>query len=75
MLGVFCTLQREFIYCYLYVVMLLKFLRYSTGQPILLPSGLDVSQPLAQHATITPCSDVQADDDIDDANTAASGEY
>ena len=64
--------QREFIYCYLYVVMLLKSVHYSGGQPILLPSGVDVRQPIAQHVAMTPCSDVPVDED--DVNTTASGQ-
>ena len=70
---VYCMLQREFIYCYLYVVMLLKSLHCSGGQPIILPSSPDVSQPLAQHTATTPSSELHADDDTDDVNETASG--
>jgi len=78
-----CTLQREFIYCYLYVVMLLKSLHYSGGgaQSITLPSSLSASHPATQHIDhpvaqqnvmdISQCSDLPADDDIDDTNTSS----
>jgi len=69
-----CVIQIEFIYCYLYVVMLLKSLHCSTGQSVMLPSSLDVSQPLVQRMATTPCSDVHTDDGIDDADSAASRE-
>jgi len=67
-------LQREFVYCYLYVVMLLKSLHYSVGQPVILSSGVDVNQQLVHRPATTPCSDAQTDDDGGDTHATASGE-